>query len=301
MSETGADLTEFLLQERLPQEYRQQIDSYFIPFVEGVLPQIQRGELRVLGIHGAQGSGKSTLAEFLRWYLQRDHGMTVAVVSLDDFYLRRAEREELAATVHPLLVTRGVPGSHDVPLALQTLAALLDLKSGQALDLPRFDKACDDRAQRIAWPRVSGPIDLIIFEGWCLGAEPCTESALATAVNSLEAEEDCDGTWRAYVNTALAGEYRNLFSKLDYLLMLVAPSFDCIHGWRLEQEQKLAARVSPDEASELMDAQAIQRFIQHYERITRQCLQTLLRRANCVMAMAVDRRITAVTYPEKGR
>ena len=115
MSAIDADLTEFLLGERLPEDYRRQIHDYFIPFIRDILPQIQCGELRVLGIHGAQGSGKSTLAEFLRWYLQGEHGMTVAVVSIDDFYLRRAERQALAATVHPLLLTRGVPGLDDRP------------------------------------------------------------------------------------------------------------------------------------------------------------------------------------------
>ena len=295
-----ADLTEFLLQERLPEQYRQQIQVYFIPFINEVLPRIRAGDLRVLGIHGAQGSGKSTLAAFFQWYLQREHGMTVAVVSIDDFYLRRAERQDLAATVHPLLLTRGVPGSHDVPLAEQTLAALLTLKSGQSVDLPRFDKACDDRAQRIAWPRISGPVDLIIFEGWCLGAAPCEESALATPVNALEAEEDPDGVWRAYVNAALAGEYRRLFAKIDYLLMLAAPSFDCVQGWRLEQEQKLAATLDAAAVPALMDAVAIERFIQHYERITRQCLQYLPFQADCVMTMAADRRISAVGYLQRG-
>lgn len=300
MSTIDADLTEFLLGERLPEDYRRQIHDYFIPFIRDILPQIQCGELRVLGIHGAQGSGKSTLAEFLRWYLQGEHGMTVAVVSIDDFYLRRAERQALAATVHPLLLTRGVPGSHDVCLAEETLADLMALTTGQQLDLPRFDKASDDRAPQSAWPTIDGPVDLIIFEGWCLGAAPCEEAALAAPVNSLEAAEDSDGQWRSYVNRALAGEYRRLFSKIDYLLMLAAPSFDCVQGWRLEQEQKLAARVDRGTATALMDSAAIQRFIQHYERITQQCLATLPQRADCVMTMAKDRRISAVNYAEHG-
>ncbi|WP_373082961.1 HAD-IIB family hydrolase [Zhongshania sp.] len=294
MSDTGADLAEFLAQECLPEQYRQQIHSCFIPFVDRVLPSIRAGDLRILGIHGAQGSGKSTLAAFLRWYLQREHGMTVAVVSLDDFYLRRTEREMLAKTQHPLLITRGVPGSHDVGLAKQTLAALLALTSGQSLDLPRFDKACDDRAPRASWPRISGPIDLIIFEGWCMGAQACEQAALSAPVNDLEASEDSDGAWRYFVNKALAGEYQELFASIDYLLMLAAPSFDCVKAWRLEQEQKLAARVAA--ASALMTEADIERFIQHYERITRQCLQTLGQRADCVMTMAADRRISAVQF-----
>jgi len=297
---SNADLAAFLLQERLPEQYRQQIHAYFIPFIEGVLPRIRAGDLRVLGIHGAQGSGKSTLAAFLQWYLQCEHGMTVAVVSIDDFYLRRAEREVLAKTEHPLLLTRGVPGSHDVALAKQTLAALLALKSGQSLDLPRFDKSCDDRAQRSAWPRISGPVDLVIFEGWCLGAEACEPAALLAPVNALELAEDSDGAWRRYVNAALAGPYRDLFAQIDYLLMLAAPSFGCVQGWRLEQEQKLAAKVDAGSASALMDAPAIQRFIQHYQRITEQCLRALPLRADCVMTMAADRQISAAHYPRQG-
>jgi mannosyl-3-phosphoglycerate phosphatase family protein len=119
-------------------------------------------------------------------------------------------------------------------------------------------------------------------------------------VNSLEAEEDRNGVWRAYVNAALAGEYRRLFAKIDYLLMLAAPGFDCVQGWRLEQEQKLAATLDAAAAPALMNAEDIERFIQHYERITRQCLHDLPLHADCVMTMAEDRRIRAVNYPRRG-
>jgi D-glycerate 3-kinase len=80
----------------------------------------QREGLFVLGLCGAQGSGKSTLAAALARMLARD-GTRTAILSLDDIYLTRAERLQLAREVHPLFATRGAPGTHDVALGLATI------------------------------------------------------------------------------------------------------------------------------------------------------------------------------------
>ena len=163
--------------------------------------------LTVAGICGSQASGKSTLSAAL---VRRaaDEGVPAVSLSLDDIYLTRAEREELARTVHPLLRTRGVPGTHDVALGLQVIAAL---ERGEAALLPRFDKGTDDRAPQSAWDRAPANTRLLIFEGWCTGAVPQDEAALAEPVNALERDEDPDGSWRGHANHALAGEYRALF------------------------------------------------------------------------------------------
>ncbi|PTT43253.1 kinase, partial [Stenotrophomonas sp. HMWF022] len=73
----------------------------------------------ILGLCGAQGSGKSTIAARLAKQVERS-----AILSLDDLYLTRAERQKLARAVHPLFATRGVPGTHDVALGVETIAAV---------------------------------------------------------------------------------------------------------------------------------------------------------------------------------
>ena len=193
----------------------------------------------VVGICGAQGSGKSTLAGYLVQRLERQ-GSRVATLSLDDLYKTRAERQTMAREVHPLFATRGVPGTHDVALGKEVLAAVRAGQSG--IRLPRFDKAADDRAAQADWPVVAAPIDVLLFEGWCTAATPQTPAALAEPVNQLEAEEDPHGTWRAHANAALAGPYRALFDAPDYVAMLAAPGFEAVLGWRQLQESKLRAR-----------------------------------------------------------
>lgn len=294
-------LNDFLEREKLPDSYREQAQNSFIPFIETLRPLLRaEGHVPVLGIHGSQGSGKSTLAEFIHWYLQEREGLNIALLSLDDFYLTAAERQKLAATTHPLLCTRGVPGTHDVPLALATINKLRELGAGDTLRLPRFDKARDDRAPEYDWPTMSGPVDLIVFEGWCVGAGPQSAAELASAMNDLERLEDADSGWREYVNACLAGDYQTLFAEIDYLLMLRAPSFACIADWRGEQEEKLAQRQADTVAARgVMSQQQILRFIQHYQRLTTHCLNTLPARADCVMTLGAQREILSVSYREE--
>src|SRR5262249_8913025 len=154
----------------------------------------------------------------------------------------RTEREQLAREVHPLYGTRGVPGTHDVALGLALLDALGTLGAGESLRLPWFDKACDDRGAEASGPIARGPIAIVLFEGWWLGARAETEAELAPAVNQLERGHDADGRFRRLVNAELAGVYQSLFARIDKLLFLAAPDFDSVRGFRAQQEHKLAGR-----------------------------------------------------------
>jgi D-glycerate 3-kinase len=215
---------------------------------------------------GAQGSGKSTTAERLRRRLEAD-GRSVAVRSLDDFYLTHAERMRLSRDIHPLLATRGVPGTHDVALLSATLDALKGASVTSRIPLPSFDKATDDRVPRERWPVWVGPADIILLEGWCVGAAPQPADFLVEPVNNLERAEDADGAWRRYVNDCLAGDYAALFAGIDLRLMICAPDFGCVQGWRTEQEAGLSRDAAG--AAPALSAAAMRRFISHYERITR--------------------------------
>lgn len=240
----------------------------------------------IVGVCGSQGSGKSTVCKTLATRF-RQAGLNVANLSLDDLYLPLAERVKLAEQVHPLLRTRGVPGTHDIKLGVQTLDALG--RAGQ-VRLPRFDKASDDRRAVETWDVIQGPAQLVLFEGWCVGAKPQRAEALAQAVNELEANEDVNGRWRRYVNNALDGEYRRLFAKIDLLVLLAAPSFDVVLKWRTQQEHELRAQAKGDGAGVMSDAALVQ-FIQHYERLTRHTLIEMPGRADLVVRLAPDRSV----------
>jgi D-glycerate 3-kinase len=239
--------------------------------------------LCTIGICGAQGSGKSTLAAALAEQLSL-RGMRVAALSLDDLYLTRAERQTLAHEVHPLFATRGVPGTHDVGLGLVTLDSLA---RGEAAALPRFDKSCDDRALPAAWPQAPEATEVLLFEGWCLGARPQDGAALAAPVNDLERREDPDGIWRRHVNHALEGDYQRLFDRVNRLVLLAAPGWDVVARWREQQEAELRAKGG----IAVMDTAQVARFVQHYERLTRHILATMPDYADLTVRLGEGREV----------
>lgn len=242
----------------------------------------------VLGICGAQGSGKSTLASALCDRFNAE-GVETVTLSIDDIYKTKAEREELARTVHPLFRTRGVPGTHDVGLALSVLDAL---ERGESARLPRFDKSTDDRASVDQWPEARGSTQLVIFEGWFVGARPGS-SLSSTPLNALEREQDPEGIWRRHVKRSLEGDYQKLFSRIDLLVLLAAPSFDVVARWRTEQEQPLRKHGTG------MSDEEILRFIQHYERLTREILLTMPDYADVVISLGDDRSCKSIV--QRGR
>lgn len=281
---SSRQIDEFISQHRLPNKFRELIKLHYLPLASWVESQRQPDEALFVGINGAQGTGKSTLAAFIRRALEVSIDWRVAVLSIDDFYLTRAERKKLGEHVHPLLQTRGVPGTHDIPMLVTCIDELKNLGAEKSLALPRFDKSRDDRADAATWPLVRGPIDLIILEGWCVGCTPQAGGDLLEPINLLEREEDASGEWRHYVNGQIKGSYTDLFATLDALIFLQAPDFDAVYRWRLEQEKKLAA-ATHNSAEGIMNSKQIAHFIQHYERLTRFNLATLPATADVVLEL----------------
>jgi D-glycerate 3-kinase len=244
----------------------------------------------VLGLSGLQGSGKSTLAREMKLQAE-SRGWPTEVLSLDDFYYSRSEREMLAQQIHPLLRSRGVPGTHEIELLLSVLAALPQASEKLPVDYPRFDKGRDTRATPSRWPRVTRPPKLVILEGWALGVRPQLQAALEEPINSLERDEDPDGRWRHWVNKQLRG-YQPLWRKLDALIVLQAPNWDVVRKWRSEQEEELLARHAPL----AMDATTMLRFLAHFERLSRHALATLPALADTTVEYDADRQVLALNH-----
>jgi D-glycerate 3-kinase len=279
VDETG--LERFVAEEDLPESFRRTAELVCEPLAaRAQRRRIDRKRTAVIGLCGAQGSGKSTIARWAAHLLER-RGLRAVALSLDDFYLTHEARQRLAREVHPLLATRGPPGTHDVGMA----GAVIDqLRAKGKVTLPRFDKASDTRTPRGTWQTIASPVDVILLEGWCVGAVSQGRAALATPINDLERDEDPHAVWRTYVNDQLDGPYQTLFARLQDLILLEAPSFEVVAGWRAEQEAKLRAQGRGG-----MSQAEIARFVAHYERITRWILAEMPARADWVVTLDTQR------------
>lgn len=285
----------FITRNSLPEHYLQQASIWFDPIVETIVEHYNgANKTMVIGINGCQGSGKTTLADYLCTCL-KERGLKALAISIDDFYLTRQQRQQLASDVHPLLSTRGVPGTHDLELAIETLNNLA-MDSGE-VKVPKFNKAQDERLPIEQWPQVETPLDIIILEGWCVGITAEAEEALLEPVNELETLQDSDGEWRSFINQQLVTNYPELWQLIDRLIMLQAPSFSCVYQWRLEQEQKLQQSNSVN-AHRIMEAQEIQQFIQHYERLTRHSLKYLPQTCQHLFQLSPKRQVVAYQTPK---
>lgn len=247
-----------------------------------------------ISISGAQGTGKTTLVSGLKFLLEQCYGLRVVAFSLDDFYLPREQRARLAATVHPLLLTRGVPGTHDLVLLEETL---LSLRNGDDCLIPRFDKQSDEPLRQADWQVITAPAEVILFEGWCNDAPWQEASELVEPVNDLERLEDKEGIWRHFVNECLIDYHRRVYDKSEVTIMLNCQTFDRVFEWRRLQEEKLFSRT--DKIRQKMTDLQIKRFIAHFQRITCSSLQKLPGLVDYELPMAADHSIKDIIVHQR--
>ena len=287
-------LTAFCTAHRLPYSFRRVATAHYVPLARWLL-EAPWPVPPIIGICGAQGTGKSTLAEFLAAELHDVADWSVAVLSMDDFYLSRAERLELSRKVHPLLATRGPPGTHNCEMMGDYLQRLRRLGDGESMVLPRFDKSRDDRAPPQTWPHVVGPLDAVFLEGWCLGVPPQDDSDLESPINDLEARHDSGARWRTHVNNRLREDYAEIFSQLERLIFLQAPDMESVLRWRSKQERKLIAGTSAREPG-VMNEPQLQEFVQHFERLSRVAMAQLPAMADVTLILDSSHQVSESHY-----
>lgn len=281
-------LRELMLDEILMED----LSRIYLPMANLINTALNvKDQTHIIGINGAQGAGKTTFSKLLKVVLEQKFGMKVVQLSIDDFYLSRAEREELAKSVHPLLITRGVPGTHDVRMAESVLSSLSSAQESSVTIIPRFNKAMDDPYPQSQWDRFVGRPNVVLFDGWFMGAIEQKETELLSPVNDLEKLEDPYCIWRRYVNSQLKDNYKSLFDKIDLLVMLKVSSFDKVYEWRLLQEEKLRIVTANKENKRVMFKDELVRFISHYERLTKFILKEMPSRADMLFNVSNDHRI----------
>ena len=245
-------------------------NTFYLPLSDWIYSTYKKDyKTKIIGLSGGQGAGKSTITGILKFILKQRYGLELCVFSIDDSYKTKEERKKMSKDVHPLFLTRGVPGTHDISLINKTFKNLKK-KFFKPVLIPKFDKSIDDRLKKSKWLKIKKPPNIIIFEGWCIGARHQKESFLKKPLNIIEKKHDRDIKWRKKVNNQLKKPYKKLFSKIDKLVYLKAPSFNHIFQWRLHQEQKLKLT---SKNKKTMSKSKIKEFIMFYERITKSMMK----------------------------
>ena len=271
------------------------VRSFLIPVSFWISKRASKKKPLMIGLAGGQGSGKTTISSILTLILQKYFKLKVFKVSIDDFYKTRKNRKLLSKNKHPLLMTRGVPGTHDVDLMLKFFKKVKS-KSFKNLTIPKFNKAIDDRCKKSLWFKLKSKPDVVIFEGWCVGAKAQTNKQLKIPINSLERVYDQGIKWRSHVNNQLKSKYKTLFKQLDGLLYLKAKNFNILRNWRLKQERKLRVQTKDKKNLKIMSSGDVINFMQTYQRITQQMFKDAIKSSSIIMNLNKNHQIEKIRF-----
>ena len=292
------DYLKFLSKEKIYGESLRakiiRLKKFYIPLSFWINSKYKQHENTLfLGFSGSQGSGKTTAANILKIILKKFFKRRIQVSSIDDFYKTLKVRNKMSDKIHHLFKTRGVPGTHDINL-IAKFFNIIKKKIFKKTKLPKFEKAEDNRLKKKYWPSINKRPEIVILEGWCIGAKPQSNFLIKKPINTLEKYEDRKLIWRKHVNEKLKKEYKKLFAMIDYFVFMKIPNFKMVFKWRLLQEKKLKKKSHLKK--KIMTYKEIKRFIMFYERITLQMLKDLSKSASIVMLLKKNHEIKKVLF-----
>ena len=281
-------------QEVLTEPFRNkisQLDNFFLPISHSIY-KIFKNKKRtiIVGLTGGQGSGKSTISSILKIILKEGFNLNTVIFSIDDFYKTSKQRKKMSIRISPLFLTRGVPGTHDTRMLYNCLKNLKKINF-KNFSIPKFDKSNDDRSPKKYWQKVKKKADIVIFEGWCVGATPQKNKDLIVPINILEKEKDKKRIWRNYVNKELKTKYKKIFKLIDTTIFLKVPSFEHVYKWRLLQEKKLS-KIS--KGKKIMTKKEIKNFIMFYERLTKYMSKHLSKKVKFLINVDTKHRLKSI-------
>ncbi|RMX81636.1 hypothetical protein D0869_06663 [Hortaea werneckii] len=214
-----------------------------------------------IGLNGVQGAGKTTLVTTLSKTLSSSpHNLPTVVLSIDDLYLPHDDQEALgkAHPTNPLVQHRGQPSTHDVKLGTELFQSLLDKKTN--IKVPSYDKSAfagaGDRRPEGQWDTVNiegqPPIEVVIFEGWCVGFRALSDSEVKQKWKAAKADLENKGdSYKGqlgklklddviFINNELR-EYDALTNQFGAFMQIDAEDTQYVYNWRLQQEAALRA------------------------------------------------------------
>jgi len=270
-----------------------QLNKFYLPISKMIAEDyLKKKRTKVIGLTGGQGTGKSTISNILKIILKEAYKLETVIFSIDDFYKTLNERKKISKKINPLFLTRGVPGTHDTKMLLHCINNLKN-NNFKRMVIPKFDKSVDDRFKKNKWLKVNKKPNIVIFEGWCVGAKAQKNKDLNVSVNKLEKQRDIKRIWRQKVNTELKNNYNKIFNLIDKLIFLKVPSFRYVFKWRLLQEKKL--RIT-GKGNKTMNDKQIKNFVMYYERITKHMLKTLPKTADIVISIDKKHRLKSIRF-----
>jgi len=274
---------------------KEKMISVLIPLCFWISRKANKKKPYFVGLSGGQGTGKTTISSLIKIILTKYFKLKVFRISIDDFYKTRKERIGLSKRIHNMLLTRGVPGTHDIRM-MTNFFKKIKSKNFKRLKLPTFNKAIDDRFDRKYWYDLKVKPDVIIFEGWCVGARSEKNTTLKKSINLMEKTKDQKQIWRRYVNQQLKSKYKNLYSQLNCLIFLKAKNFSVLQKWRLKQERKLKAKSKNKSKSKIMNKEDVLNFMQTYQRITQNMFKNTPKYASIIFNLNSNHQIESTIY-----
>ena len=274
------------------------IKNYLIPICFWIAKKSNNKKPYFVGLAGGQGTGKTTISSIIKIILEKYFKLNVFKISIDDFYKTRKERIALSKKVHPMLLTRGVPGTHDINMMLDFFKKSKS-KKFKEMKLPNFNKAIDDRFPKNKWNKINKRPDVIIFEGWCVGARAEPSKNLKKSINSMEKANDQKLIWRKYVNQQLKTKYKKLYSQLNCMIYLKAKNFSLLQKWRLKQEHKLWLKTKKKGAHKIMSKGDVINFMQTYQRITQNMFKNMPKYASIILNLNSNHQIKTAVYKSR--
>lgn len=273
------------------QDKQKQFKNFYLPFCSKLFELYKsKNKTLLIGLSGGQGSGKSTISKIFKIILQTKFKLNVVCFSIDDFYKTIYERKRMSKLIHPLFMTRGVPGTHDTKMLYKVIKNLKK-KNFHTIKIPKFDKSIDDRSKIKFWQKIKKKPDIVFFEGWCVGAKPQLPRDLNKPINILEKFEDAKLTWRKKVNNELKTNYKKIYDLIDKKVYLKVPNFGYVLKWRILQERKLKIKTK----RKTMSKKDIKRFIMFYERITKNMKRNYTKN-DIVILLDKKHKIKSVSY-----
>ena len=260
------------------------ISQYIVPIIKA----INNSKDNKFIISGSQGTGKSTLAKLFKLVIEKIYKKKVMLLSVDDYYLSKNQRLKLSKKIHPLMITRGVPGTHNITALKDHINHFK--KQHFPIITPTFNKLKDDISRK---RKVIKNAQILLLEGWCCGSKPISNKYLFKNINSIENVFDKNKIWRKYYNSLLQNEYKDVFSLFDKQIYIQIPSFKYVLNWRYLQEKSNASKSNNKEFMNKVDLHI---FIQHYEKLTKWMMKTMPDKADIILKVDENQKIKKLLF-----